>query len=266
MSRPLIVAHRGASAVAPENTMAAFRAGLDAGAEGVEFDVRLTKDDVPVVFHDATMQRVAGIDARLGDLTFDELADVDVGSWFSDPKRRAGAGRSPAAQPDRDRFAGQRISSLDEVLELFADAGGPVYVELKCDRPSDAAPLVAAACRAIKASPVPLSRVIVKSFELRALPIVGEDLPDVGRAALFAPKVGRLLRPSMVVETALRHEATHLSLHRSLVGPRVLKHADAVGLPVTAWTVDSSAWLARRMNAGLFAVITNDPARLLAAL
>jgi glycerophosphoryl diester phosphodiesterase len=266
MSRPLIVAHRGASAVAPENTMAAFRAGLDAGAEGVEFDVRLTKDGVPVVFHDATLQRLAGIDVRLSDLNFGDLADVDVGSWLSDPKRRAGAGRRAAAEPDGDRFASQRICSLEEVMEFFADAGGPVYVELKCDRPSDAAPLVAAACRAIRASPVPLTRVIVKSFELSALPMVGEDLPDVGRAALFAPKVGRLLRPSMVIEAALRHEATHLSLHRSLVGPRILKHADAAGLPVTAWTVDSSAWLARRMNAGLFAVITNDPAQLLSSM
>jgi len=67
--RPLVVAHRGASALAPENTLAAFTRAIDDGAEGIEFDVRLAKDNVAVVFHDSTLSRTAKRDARLSDFT-----------------------------------------------------------------------------------------------------------------------------------------------------------------------------------------------------
>ncbi|HET6851924.1 MAG TPA: glycerophosphodiester phosphodiesterase family protein, partial [Pyrinomonadaceae bacterium] len=82
MSTPLIIGHRGASAVAPENTIAAFKEAIAVGADGVEFDVRLTRDRVPVVIHDSTLRRTAGLQRRVADLTWAELEQVDVGSWF----------------------------------------------------------------------------------------------------------------------------------------------------------------------------------------
>src|SRR4026208_948606 len=82
MTPPLIIGHRGASAGAPENTMAAFRAAIAAGADGIEFDVRLSRDGVPVVIHDSTLRRTGGLPQRIADLTVSELAAVDVGSWF----------------------------------------------------------------------------------------------------------------------------------------------------------------------------------------
>jgi glycerophosphoryl diester phosphodiesterase len=259
MKRPLIVAHRGASAAAPENTLAAFRKGLEEGADGVEFDVRLTRDGVPVVFHDSTLSRVAGIDRRIADLNYKELADIDVGSWFD--RMKQGATAPPASRDlGRSTFQDERIPTLAAGLELFENETGPVYVELKCDRPADIGPLVAAAGAVIQASNVPSGRIIVKSFELSALPLVRRMLPDVAAAALFAPKLARLFRPSGIVRTAARFEATHLSLHRSLVGRRIVDRAGQAGMPVTAWTVDNPAWLARRLDLGLFAVITNDPA------
>jgi len=83
MKTPLIIGHRGASAVAPENTMAAFREAIAAGCDGIEFDVRLTRDGVPVIIHDSTLRRTAGLAARVADLTWAELEQVDVGSWFA---------------------------------------------------------------------------------------------------------------------------------------------------------------------------------------
>jgi len=83
MTRPLIIAHRGASARAPENTLAAFQMAIDAGAEGVEFDVRLAKDDVPVVIHDHDLKRVGSLNERVASLTSNELGRIDVGSWFN---------------------------------------------------------------------------------------------------------------------------------------------------------------------------------------
>lgn len=78
MREPLIIGHRGASAVAPENTMAAFEAAIAAGADGIEFDVRLSRDGVPVIIHDDTLQRTHGLRRRVVDLTAEELRSVDV--------------------------------------------------------------------------------------------------------------------------------------------------------------------------------------------
>lgn len=80
MREPLIIGHRGASAVAPENTMAAFEAAIAAGADGIEFDVRLSRDGVPVIIHDDTLQRTHGLRRRVVDLTAEELRSVSVPS------------------------------------------------------------------------------------------------------------------------------------------------------------------------------------------
>lgn len=254
--RPLIIAHRGASALAPENTMAAFRQGICDGADGVEFDVRLTKDGVPIVFHDVTLKRVGGLESRISDVDLGDLAGIDVGSWFLRAKQEFS---------DTD-WKSERIPTLATVLELFRKQTGPVYIELKCDRPADAPSLVEAVSDVIRSSNISRSRIIVKSFELAALPHVRRLLPDVAAAALFGPKFVRLVRSrSSIVERALLFGATHLSLHRSLISMRLMKKAREAGMPVTAWTIDSPTWLARNVHFGLYAVITNDPARLLAS-
>lgn len=80
MREPLIIGHRGASAVAPENSMAAFAAAIEAGADGIEFDVRLSRDGVPVIIHDDTLQRTHGLRRRVADLTAEELRSVNVPS------------------------------------------------------------------------------------------------------------------------------------------------------------------------------------------
>src|SRR4051794_314397 len=80
---PLIIAHRGASAWAPENTLAAFEMAMESGADGIELDVRLSRDGVPVVIHDATLRRVGGRNKRVACISAAELTQVDVGSWFN---------------------------------------------------------------------------------------------------------------------------------------------------------------------------------------
>src|SRR6185295_1303429 len=101
MPVPLIIGHRGASAVAPENTMAAFREAIAVGADGIEFDVRLASDGVPVVIHDSTLRRTGGLNQRVADLSSQELSKVDVGTWFA------------------PRFANEAAPSLTELFNLF---------------------------------------------------------------------------------------------------------------------------------------------------
>ena len=252
--RPLIIAHRGASALAPENTLAAFRRAIADGADGVEFDVRLSKDRVPVVIHDSTLGRTAGIKKRVADLTAEELSRLDAGSWFN------------VAHPGRARseFASEGISSLRTVLQTVEKAPGPIYIELKCESERTLSPLIDAVCREIERSPF-LDRMILKSFRLGVIPQVRAVLPGVRTAALFAPQVMRLLRKEKyLINIARELGADHLSLHKSLVNRKLIRKAEKYGIPVTLWTANSPRWIARATKQGAFAIITNDPSKMLA--
>ena len=255
MTVPLIIAHRGASALAPENTIAAFGKAIDSGAEGVEFDVRLSKDGVPVVVHDATLLRTAGINKPVADLTAEQLSRVDVGSWFN----------SAYPAHARPEFAAEGIASLRTVLQLLSKINGPVYIEMKCETEHEVSPLVEAVCREISSSPL-RQQIIVKSFRLAVIPVARAVLPDVRTAALFAPQVMRLLRKEKyLINIARELGADHLSVHKSLVSRKLVRKAEKFGMPVTAWTVNAPRLIPRAIRQGLFAVITNDPSKMLAS-
>src|SRR5215203_4591210 len=160
MTTPLIIAHRGASAVAPENTMAAFREAIADGADGIEFDVRLTKDLVPVVIHDNSLRRTGAIDARISELTWAEVERVDVGSWFAE-KRKLSA----------QSFAKETVPSLQQLLQLFESNHMVLCLEMKCESPAEHKPLAQACCRLIEEHSLK-ERVIVECFDLCALEIV----------------------------------------------------------------------------------------------
>ena len=110
--RALGVAHRGASREAPENTVAAFRLALDAGAPAVEGDVQRTRDGRLVVIHDQTVERTTDGRGAVGSFLFEDLRRLDAGRWFA------------------PEFAGERVPSLDEVLDLMRDRA-PVLLEIK---------------------------------------------------------------------------------------------------------------------------------------
>lgn len=253
MLRPLIVAHRGASALAPENTLAAFRQAIDDGAEGIEFDVRLAKDGVAVVFHDPTLNRTGLQDGNIADLTSVELAKIDIGSWFNKIDRRNA----------NSSYSLQRVSTLSETLEFLKEFNGRIYIELKC-RDSEIAALVSAVCGAIGDSGLG-SRIIIKSFKMAVIPRVRLLCPGLKTAALFAPKIMTILRKEKhLVKIAEEFGASELSIHYSLATQKLMEKAAKRGLPVTIWTADNPRWVKRGIKLGLNAIITNNPARLLA--
>ncbi|MDH3494847.1 MAG: glycerophosphodiester phosphodiesterase family protein [Acidobacteriota bacterium] len=244
---PLIIAHRGSSAVAPENTVAAFSRALEDGTEGIEFDVRLTSDGVPVVFHDSTLKRIAGAEDRICELRSAELKTIDAGSWFN------------TAFPElaRKRFAKERIPTLEETLDLLKDFTGWIYVELKSA--ADMAGL-AKAVGEILARYSGKLKLIVKSFNFEAVPQVAAICPDIQTAALFAPNVMHILRKERKLISITREmKFDRLSLHYSLASRRLMEMAALERLPVTIWTVDSPHWVRKSLALGIDSLITNDP-------
>lgn len=250
VNKPLIIAHRGDSAYAPENTLAAFRMALEKGADGVEFDVQLSKDGVPVVIHDYNLKRTGGRPEMVDSLTAKQLGKVDVGSWF----------RLKNGVAENEEFSHQTVPTLIEVLETLKSCPGPIYVELKC-RDENYDRLAGAVCDVIRDSTM-LGQMIVKSFKLAAIPIVRCALPDVKTAALFAPEIMHFLRRKRhIVALAREFGADQISLHRSLATSKLTAFAEQAAMPVTVWTADNTKWIERCIQRNIGALITNDPGK-----
>lgn len=253
--KPLIIAHRGASALAPENTLAAFTKAIEVGADGIEFDVRLTKDKTVVVFHDDDLLRIGEAENSIADLNYEDLQNFDIGSWFNklNPK---------VQNPD---FAAERIPTLERTLEFLNDYRGVIYIELKC-RKKDVEVLSKEVCRIIEKSKL-FPQIIVKSFNLDALPIIKKHCPKIKTAALFTLKVLTLLRKEKrLINIAKDLGVDFLSLHFSLATKNLMRKAAKQNLNVAIWTVENPRWVKRAVKLGISHVITNNPAELLAKL
>lgn len=253
-SAPLIIGHRGASVDAPENTLVAFDLALRQGADGVEFDVRLARDGVPVVVHDATLARTALCAARVCDLTSAELKRLDAVEWFN-----------------RQRWATERVEregvpTLDETLELVGRRSRAVYVEMKCETDAEAAPLARAVIASVRRLRLE-SVAVVKCFRLCALEEVKRHAPEIRTAALFERTLARILpRASAIITEAVACRADEISLHHSLLNRAVVEAARGRGLATLVWTVDTPSLLGRALDLGVRAVFTNRPASLRSAL
>jgi glycerophosphoryl diester phosphodiesterase len=247
-NRPLIIGHRGAAAVAPENTMAAFKAALAAGAHGVEFDVRLSVDRELVVIHDETLKRTGGLPTRVAEVSVEALAQTDVGGWFG-PSRQ---------------FAGETVPRLPNLFELFAPTNACLYLEMKCDL-AERKQLTEACCQFLIESSLK-KRVVVECFDLSAIELVKKIDSTIRTAALFEPSFTTppLLSARRIVDAAKAAGADEVALHHKLANQRIVCSAKDAGFKVVVWTVDDPKWISRAESLAIDALITNDPGRMLA--
>jgi len=237
---PLVLGHRGASAEAPENTLAAFRLAIAQGADGVELDVWRCGTGEVVVTHDERTGRVAGVDLGVPDAPLAALRALDVGAWKG------------------DSFRGERIPLLAEVLEALP--GAIVNVELK-SRGRDLR-LAGAAARVIARAGAG-RRVVVSSFDWRLVVAFRLAAPDVPVGLLFDGEHRWRLRLWAAVRL-LGPSAVHPD--RRLVTAARARAWTARGLAVNVWTVDEPAEAATLARWGASALITNVPARIRAAI
>jgi glycerophosphoryl diester phosphodiesterase len=254
---PLIIGHRGSSAIAPENTLAAFKQAFTDGAVGIEFDVRLSRDGVPVVIHDANLRRTGRRRDLIAALSAAELKQVDVGSWFN----RA---YSPLG---RDGYPRERLPTLDETFFLLAKQRPKpraIYVELKTQRAEGTSDdLAAAVIELIHCYSLHKPAVVV-SFNLGAIAKVKELDPSIRTGALFEPKrsVIKAIRKHPMITAALDRGANQILLHRSIVSRRLVSLAREANLLPVVWTVDDPRWVSRATELGIHALITNNPAKM----
>jgi glycerophosphoryl diester phosphodiesterase len=232
--RPLVLGHRGASGEAPENTMAAFRRALEAGADGVELDVWRCGSGEAVVIHDEDARRTGGTPLRVTGASLSRLRELDVGAW-------RGA-----------TFRGERIPRLEEVLEAFP--GAVVNVELKAGRVPD--PRLAARVACIVRDLRATERVVVSSFHCSLVAAFRALSPRAPSAYLVAP--GRLweARARLCPRVA---GANGIHPEHGLVNGTRLREWRARGLAVGTWTVDAPGEVDRLARLGVDAIISNHP-------
>jgi glycerophosphoryl diester phosphodiesterase len=237
--------------VAPENTLVAFALAMESGADGIELDVRLSRDGVPVVIHDATLQRTGLRDEAIAAMDAKQLCEVDAGSWFKH------------AYPNRAReeYARECVPTLDQVFRLLRGRDARLYVEMKFGADESLVDLTQAVAQLIKEHKLHLS-VVVVSFDLNAIAQIKQTDSAIRTGALFEPKsdLTTVVRKKRMIKAAIAHGANEILLHRSIATRGAVRLAVEADLPVVVWTVDDPKWIGRARRLGIHALITNDPA------
>jgi glycerophosphoryl diester phosphodiesterase len=243
MHHPLVVAHRGNSSAAPENTLSAFRSALKLGVDGVELDYHHSADGVPVIIHDDTLDRTTNAvglwkrnKVKVADCRVAQLQELDWGQWFGD-----------------GQFAGEPLPTLEAAIDLIGGAGKLCVIERKA---GDAATLLALLSRKKQ-----IKNSIVMAFDWAFLAEchaidAGLRLVALGEGPLKGEQLDKIAQiPAGYVGWN----------QKSLDAPAIARVHDR-GMRAWTWTVDDSARMREMTAAGINAIATNDPARLLQVL
>lgn len=231
-----IASHRGGGASAPENTLPAITAALAGGFDYVEVDVALTADGHPVLMHDAKVDRTTDGTGPLSSLTLAQVRRLDAGSWFD-----------PA-------FAGTRVPTLAEFLDLLAQSGGRAIIELKGTW--DAAAVTGA-----------LTQISMRNLE-RSIALASFDARTLALCASESEVVSRLLilkhLPADVVAAAEQAGVRGVVVNRKavLARPEVVDELHAVGARVVVYTLNDDAQWDAVTSLGVDGIVTDDPATL----
>ena len=225
---------------------------------GIELDVRLARDGVPVVIHDANLRRTALREGLVAQMISSELGMVEVGSSFD----RA---HPQLARPEYTR---QFVPTLDQVLAFVKDHPKAVviYVEMKTDRAeSTYVDLSRAVVQLIREHGLG-SRVVVVSFNLKAVSQIKTIDPSIRTGALFEPRRNtvKIIRKHPMISAALECGAEEILLHRSIATRRNVDLSLESDLRPVVWTVDDPKWVHRVATSEIHAVITNNPAAMVA--
>jgi glycerophosphoryl diester phosphodiesterase len=234
LPRPTIFAHRGASAHAPENTVAAFQLAAQEGADGIEFDVKLTKDGQVVAHHDATLDRTTDGQGRLKDFSLAELKKLDAGAWFG------------------EQYRGERIPTLDEIFEAV---GGKLFMNIELTNyaaPFDS--LVDKVTETVKRHRME-GQILYSSFLPHNLIRAGALTPGLPRGQLALPGPAGWWQRSW--GGFLKLQADHP--FSADVSAASVERSHAHGRRVYTWTVNQPEEMRRLQTLGVDGIITDDP-------
>jgi len=240
---PLNIAHRGASGEAPENTLAAFNLALRQGASGIEFDVHLSSDGIPMVIHDPRLNRTTSGGGWVGEHRANVLRKLDAGSWFNR--------RFP--EKARQVYVGARIPLLSEVLAWVRARKALAFIEIKRGK------------RAYPGIEAKVMDEIEQQRVGRLVTIVSFDFASLLRVQQLNRPIflGLDVSRSLLAIRRVRSLAGNAVLpHWAIASRGFIRRAHKHSIPVFPWTVDQPARMERKITEGVDGIITNYPARL----
>lgn len=224
----VVMAHRGGSAAAPENTLIAYKKAIEMGADYAELDVRQTKDGAIVLMHDKTVHRTTGVKGFVWDLTLEELKQLEAGSWFG------------------KEFRGEPIPTLEEVIRL-AKGRMKLNIEVKI---SENEPGIAQKVVDIVRSEDFSRDCLITSFDMETVKTFKEIAPDLETGLIFDKEYH-----SDVFEGGW----DVLSTNHELVDAEFVRHAKDNGKKIYAWTVNEREEMLRLIGLGVDGILTDKP-------
>lgn len=240
-----VIAHRGASGIAPENTLAAFRKAVELGAGFIETDLQLSRDARLVCLHDDTLDRTTDGRGPVSARTLEELRRLDAGRWFR-----------PSSKHETANFAGERIPTIEDVLAFGREHEIGLHLEIKTEGPSGAEHAIVGALHASGE----VARSVVISFDVSTLKRVRQLDPLIMTGFLYSD------RSADPVATAVAAGARQLLPRADRVTQDLVSNAHAHDLKVVAWTANNPDELQRLIPAGVDGIITDYPDRLVELL
>jgi glycerophosphoryl diester phosphodiesterase len=236
LPKPAIIAHRGASAHAPENTFSAFELAIRQGADAIELDVDLCQDQHLVVIHDRTVDRTTNGSGKVGDLSQAALQELDAGSHFD------------------LAYKGERIPGLEEVLATF---GTRIAINIELKGSSSSSKLLAEKVADLIQRHGLIGKVIISSFDPWLLRRMNRLLPEVACALLAeGGRKGALLR-GRVGEALVRYEALHPDVQDASLA--LVKRIHERGRRINVYTVNTPQGMRALFSAGVDGIFTDDP-------
>lgn len=231
-----IIAHRGFSAIAPENTLAAFSAAIQHGADSIELDIQLSADGVPVVIHDATLDRTTGTAGNVSEKTLAELKTLDAGAWFN------------------DKYAGERIPTLKEVLVAVNAIPSFLYFDVKKH------------CEWSNNQITEFVKLLVdEGWETRCIiSSFNEVFVDQVRSLCNTIKLGYIVADAQVYQSQLEKAVSAgntvmISAYDILLeNPSLIQTSKEQEIDIVSWTVDSREDFKELTELGITRIITNS--------
>lgn len=237
----IVIAHRGDSSRAPENTLPAFQKAMDAGADMIEMDVQITTDGVPVVFHDVLLNEHTNGVGLLSDFSLKKLRSLDAGSWFS-----------------KD-FIGEKVPLLREALELTKGKMN-LNIEIKAESVTEKSKdgIEERVCKEIGLFEME-NQVIISSFDYRVLERVKKISPSIKTGLLFNKKQSGKLSPSELVQN---YGSYSFHCNRWQLRKRWIAECRKIGVPIFVYTVNNSWAMKTLIKKGVAGIFSDHPKRL----
>jgi glycerophosphoryl diester phosphodiesterase len=240
-AQPIIIAHRGAMGYAPENTISAFKLAIELGANALELDLRQTKDSIPVVLHDATVNKTTNGKGDVKIFNIQDLQKLDAGSWFN------------------KKFRSEKIPSLQEVIDVLNDS---IILIIELKEGNETYPgLEERVVKLVQENKIE-SRTILKSFDPNVLRRLREIEPNIPLCYVYTLRMPWL---SMIIDRGVTFgsiydiDAEYLQPHSFFLSESFVKDAQSNGFKIISWEVNCSEAIIESLDYGVDGIETDYP-------